>query len=108
MTNGDPPAKMGRPERSAPPGWAPPAATRTCRVCREKYSDATNGDRSCCYHPGSLRGESARKGDWDDAAQGRPTASGDGGELVWTYSCCGQADGAPGCTYDRCRSYDDP
>ena len=101
-------ALAGNAPWTAPPGWAPPAATRTCRVCREKYSDATNGDRSCCYHPGSLRGESARKGDWDDAAQGRPTASGDGGELVWTYSCCGQADGAPGCTYDRCRSYDDP
>ena len=71
---------------------------RTCRICREKYT--TNDARACRHHPGALRGESARKSDWSAYDDG-----GDGGDLVWTYTCCGQKEGAPGCVVDRHRAY---
>ena len=72
---------------------------KRCRVCRGRYSDDENPAAACRHHPGALRGESARKGDWE------ATPSDD--DLVWTYSCCGGAADAPGCVADRHRSYDD-
>ena len=86
------------------PAWptaAPPpvVVTKRCRVCRGRYSDEENHAAACRHHPGALRGESARKGDWE------ATPSDD--DLVWTYSCCGGAADAPGCVADRHRSYDD-
>ena len=80
----------------APP---PVVVTKRCRVCRGRYSDEENHAEACRHHPGALRGESARKGDWE------ATPSDD--DLVWTYSCCGGAADAPGCVADRHRSYDD-
>ena len=107
------------------------ALSATCRVCFRSYDPASNGPFSCCYHPGSLRGESPRKSDWQDEdydRDGRHKSRGSGGEsgddecattsatttsidnsqLVYTYTCCGAPEGAEGCTRDRCKSFDDP
>ena len=82
----------------------PPVKTRTCRVCKTSYDPGANDDRACRHHPGVLRGESARKSDWEDGwkADGK-----NGGELVWTWNCCGGGADSPGCVFDRHRSYDD-
>ena len=82
---------------SSPP--PPLKVMKRCRVCRGRYSDDENHAAACRHHPGALRGESARKGDWE------ATPSDD--DLVWTYSCCGGAADAPGCVVDLHRSYDD-
>ena len=71
----------------------------TCRICLESFDPLTNNDKACCHHPGALRGESARKGNWEGD---RGPDSGTGGELVYTYTCCGKEKGSPGCTYSRC------
>ena len=83
----------------------PPPVFRTCRLCKCSYNPLENGPRACLSHPGSLRGESSRKGDWDGAVG--PGNGQDGGELVFTWSCCGaQADDA-GCVIGPHASYDD-
>ena len=68
------------------PAWpaSPPPPLKVmkrCRVCRGRYSDDENHAAACRHHPGALRGESARKGDWE------ATPSDD--DLVWTYLAAG-------------------
>ena len=97
---------------SPAPRLAPPASPRapavqcafTCRICKATYDADTNGPRACRSHPGMLRGESARKGNWEGVA-GPDTGS--GGDLVYTWSCCGAPADDPGCTYGFHASYDD-
>ena len=76
----------------------------TCRVCKNSYDPADNGPRACQHHPGTIRGESARKGNWEGA---RGTDEGQSGDLVYSWTCCGQPRDAPGCTFAPCVSYDD-
>ena len=76
----------------------------TCRVCKSAYAPSANGPRACQYHPGSLRGESSRKGDWE--GQTGPKL-GDGGDLVYSWTCCGAPEGSSGCTFDFHFSYDE-
>ena len=59
----------------------------TCRVCKNSYDPADNGPRACQHHPGTIRGESARKGNWEGA---RGTDEGQSGDLVYSWTCCGQ------------------
>ena len=89
-----------------------PAATRsaaspmmyTCRLCKASYTAETNGPTACRHHPGTLRGESARKGDWE----GRSGAEqGQSGDLVYSWTCCGAPADAPGCVIGFHQSYDD-
>ena len=70
----------------------------TCRVCLSSFDEKANGPEACRFHPGSLRGESARKGNWEGE---RGPDSGSGGDLVYTYTCCGKEKGAPGCVLGR-------
>ena len=89
----------------APPVLAPSTlATSTCRVCRESFVVAENGPRACCSHSGTLRGESARKGDWEGLVGAKSSADGD---LVFSWSCCGGKPDAPGCQHSRHLTYDD-
>lgn len=89
---------------SPKPADASAAPTKTCRVCRASYAPRSNGERACRSHPGALRGESARKGDWEGA---RGSSTGDDGALVWSWSCCGADRDSPGCLVGEHRSYDD-
>ena len=59
-----------------------------------------------CSHTGLVSpiGESARKGNWEGA---RGPDAGRGDDLVYSWTCCGASMDDLGCTYDRCRSYDD-
>lgn len=83
---------------------APPPLCYTCRLCKATYSSEDNGPTACRSHPGSLRGESARKGDWEGT---RGASSGDSGDLVYTWSCCGAPAEDPGCLIGFHTSYDD-
>lgn len=76
--------------------------TGTCRICKTSFFE--NGPRSCRYHPGSMRGESARKGNWEGTlgSEGQ-----DSGELVYSWTCCGGAADDAGCTYGTHKTYDD-
>jgi phosphomannomutase len=49
-------------------------------------------------------GESARKGNWEGV---RGPDAGRGDDLVYSWTCCGASRDDLGCTFDRCRSYDD-
>ncbi|KAL3931694.1 MAG: hypothetical protein SGPRY_001017 [Prymnesium sp.] len=81
-----------------------PLMSLTCRVCKATYNPEDNGPRACRSHPGTLRGESARKGDWEGATG--PT-TGKGGDLVYSWSCCGAPADDPGCVFAPHTSYDD-
>ena len=73
-----------------------PRGYSTCRVCRRSF--VLNGPKACRSHSGSLRGESARKGDWESTSTEK--------ELVLSWTCCGAAEDAPGCEV-RCHlTYD--
>jgi len=117
----------------------------TCRICRCTYNqnllfndnDNDNNDNDellslmCVYHPGSLRGESPRKSDWEDddddvnvdmdddddnvdeiksrsITRRRQRKSIDNSKLVYTYTCCGGSKESLGCRRGRHKSYDDP
>ena len=82
-----------------------PGRTHTCRVCKATYTDAENGPCACRHHPGELRGESARKGEWT-AAIGRETGW-KGGDVFFHWNCCGRHAEAKGCALGRHTSYDD-
>jgi len=100
------------------PGLSPWALPATCRVCRNSYDPLSNDAFSCRFHPGTLRGESPRKSNWEDDnydettgklkddASSKPSI--DNSELVYTYNCCGGTKDSEGCTSDCCKSYDDP
>merc|ERR1719293_435829 len=77
----------------------------TCRICRKSYDPLLNGDLSCVYHPGSVRGESPRKSDWEDGGKKKSI---DNSKLVYTFTCCGGAPDSEGCTKGKCKSFDDP
>jgi len=100
----------------------------TCRICRCTYdrhlllnNDNDNDSHEnendellslmrCVYHPGSLRGESPRKSDWedndnDDKGQRKSI---DNSKLVYTYTCCGGERDSVGCQRGKHKSYDDP
>lgn len=79
-----------------------PVFKRTCRVCKTSYGPDDNHGRACRHHPGSLRGESRRKGDWEGDAGPK---SGNGGELVYSWTCCGGAEPDPGCVFSAHESY---
>ena len=70
-----------------------PRGYSTCRVCRRSF--VLNGPKACRSHSGSLRGESARKGDWESTSTEK--------ELVLSWTCCGAAEDAPGCEV-RCHA----
>ena len=73
-----------------------PRGYSTCRVCRRSF--VLNGPKACRSHSGALRGESARKGDWESTSTEK--------ELVLSWTCCGAAEDAPGCEV-RCHlTYD--
>ena len=74
----------------------------TCRICRQQY-DPNDPNDLCRHHPGELRGESPRKGNWEDNATEL-----DNTELVVLYECCGQPEGSEGCVVGPHKSYDDP
>ena len=98
---------------SSPSLWSSSALAATCRICRGSYDPLFNDIFSCVYHPGSLRGESPRKSDWDDDDGNSKTKktrkkSIDNSQLVYTYTCCGGPPESEGCTRDKCKSYDDP
>ncbi|KAL1519058.1 hypothetical protein AB1Y20_003326 [Prymnesium parvum] len=76
----------------------------TCRVCKSTYEPEANGPRACRSHPGSLRGESARKGDWEGD---RGPNSGKGGDIVYSWSCCGAPAEDAGCVVAPHASYDE-
>ena len=88
----------------------------TCRICRKQYDPLFNEALSCVFHPGSLRGESPRKSDWEDESYDEdgkrkldgPQKSIDNSQLVYTYTCCGGTADAEGCTRGKCKSFDDP
>ena len=92
------------------------ALSATCRICRGSYDSLSNEACSCVYHPGSLRGESPRKSDWeeenyDDDGKRRTTKakeSIDNSQLVYTYNCCGGIPDSEGCTKGKHKSFDDP
>ena len=83
---------------------AVPPRSSTCRVCKSSYAPTDNSPRACRSHPGSLRGESARKGNWEGV---RGPDSGRGDDLVYSWTCCGGSRDDGGCTVDRHLSYDD-
>ena len=90
--------KGGKPAPAAtevPAAKEAPAASRggTCRVCKGTFVE--NGLGSCRSHPGSLRGESARKSEWDGPDE----------RLVYTWTCCGGAEGAEGCVVGEHQTY---
>ena len=74
-----------------------PRGYSTCRVCRRSF--VLNGPKACRSHSGSLRGESARKGDWESTSTEK--------ELVLSWTCCGAAEDAPGCEVRCHATYDD-
>ena len=93
------------------------ALSATCRICRGSYDSLSNEACSCVYHPGSLRGESPRKSDWeeenydDDGKRKTKTKakeSIDNSQLVYTYNCCGGIPDSEGCTKGKHKSFDDP
>ena len=93
------------------------ALSATCRICRGSYDSLSNEAYSCVYHPGSLRGESPRKSDWeeenydDDGKRKTKTKakeSIDNSQLVYTYNCCGGIPDSEGCTKGKHKSFDDP
>ena len=89
--------------------WSSSALSATCRICRGSYDPLFNDLFSCVYHPGSLRGESPRKSDWDDDEDNSKTKKSiDNSQLVYTYTCCGGPPESKGCTRGKCKSYDDP
>ena len=75
----------------------------TCRICRKSYSPVAEDEDAniCIRHPGTLRGESPRKSNWEDASI-------DNTQLVFTYTCCGAGEGSEGCVKEKHKSYDDP
>ena len=97
---------------SSSSSWSSSALSATCRICRGSYDPLFNDLFSCVYHPGSLRGESPRKSDWDDNEGDSKTKtkkkSIDNSQLVYTYTCCGGPPESEGCTRGKCKSYDDP
>jgi hypothetical protein len=105
-------------ESSSPSKFSSSALSATCRICRKSYDPLFNDVFNCCYHPGSLRGESPRKSDWEDGDEnyeingsGSATTkkkSIDNSKLVYTFTCCGGAPDSEGCTTGKCKSFDDP
>ena len=110
-------ARSGSLSSSSPP-HSPSSSTlfATCRICRGSYDPLFNKASSCVYHPGSLRGESPRKSDWEEEDYGEDgkhlkggiKKSIDNSQLVYTYNCCGGGPESEGCTKDKCKSFDDP
>ena len=91
------------------------ALSATCRICRGSYDSLFNEVFSCVYHPESLRGESPRKSDWEDAnydddgkRKTKAKESIDNSQLVYTYTCCGGIPDSEGCTKGKHKSFDDP
>jgi hypothetical protein len=91
------------------------ALSATCRICRGSYDPLFNEAFSCVYHPGSLRGESPRKSDWEDEhydqdgkLKTKAKESIDNSQLVYTYTCCGGTPDSEGCTKGKHKSFDDP
>ena len=93
------------------------ALSATCRICRGSYDLLSNEACSCVYHPGSLRGESPRKSDWEEEnydddgkrkTKAKAKESIDNSQLVYTYNCCGGIPDSEGCTKGKHKSFDDP
>src|SRR6056297_1813200 len=71
-----------------------------CKNCKTYYDPSRNHERACRYHPKHYSGDTKRKADWSASADRFATQ-----KMYW---CCGEEDeNAPGCKYDRHRSYDD-